>query len=195
MMVSIYARCSTNKQDLDTQLFDLRAFCKRNAYQIYKEYTDVESGSKEQRKGLNQLMEDAHKKLFDIVLVWRFDRFSRSLKQLITSLEYLRNKGIKFISYNDNIDTTSASGELMFNMIGSFAQFERRIIQERVRAGLRKAKIKGIKLGRPILRVNKYKVVNLRNQGKSIRQIAEEIGISIGSVHQILSKIKLSSSL
>ncbi len=186
MKVGIYARCSTNKQDLDMQLFDLRAFCKRNGYKTYKEYTDVESGSKEQRNGLNQLMEDAHKKLFDIVLVWRFDRFSRSLKQLITSLEYLKNKGIKFISFNDNIDTTTPTGELMFNMIGSFAQFERRIIQERVKAGLRKAKAKGKKLGRPKKNINKFKVLQLRSEGLTYRDIGKKLNISYVTIGNII---------
>lgn len=186
MKAAIYARCSTNKQDLDMQLFDLRDFCNRNSYEIFKEYTDIESGSKEQRNGLNQLMEDAHKKLFDIVLVWRFDRFSRSLKQLVTSLEYLRSKGIKFISYNDNIDTTTPVGEAMFGMVGVMAQFERRIIQERVRAGLNKARAKGKKLGRPNAQVNRFKVRQLRNDGLPLREIGKQLNISYVTVRNIL---------
>jgi len=190
MRVGIYARCSTNKQDLDLQLLDLRAFCERNNYEIYKEYLDVESGSKEQRNGLNQLMADAHKRMFDIVLVWRFDRFSRSVKQLIDSLDYLHKKNIQFISYNDGFDTTTPAGKLSFVFISGIAEFERNIIQERVRAGLRKAKEKGIVLGRPSLNINKYKVVQLRNQGKSIREIAKESNISTGSVCKILNSIE-----
>lgn len=186
MKVAIYTRCSTNSQDLDTQLFDLREYCKRNNFTIFKEYSDIESGSKEQREGLDSLMKDAHKKHFDIVLVWGFDRFSRSLKQLVNSLEFLKNKGIQFISYNDNIDTTTPTGEAMFGMIGVMAQFERRIIQDRVKAGLRKAKAKGITLGRPKSEINKYKVVQLRNEGLSYRKIGKMLGISYGTIRNML---------
>jgi DNA invertase Pin-like site-specific DNA recombinase len=181
MKVAIYARCGTVHQDIDMQLFDLREYCSRHNYEIFKEYTDIESGSKEQREQLSMLMEDAHKKLFDIVLVWRFDRFSRSLKQLVTSLEYLRNKGIKFISFNDNVDTTTPSGELLFNLIGCFAQFERQIIQERVKAGIRCAREKGVTIGRPRKKLDKELIKQFLNT-MSIREVARKFNVSPATI-------------
>jgi DNA invertase Pin-like site-specific DNA recombinase len=179
MKTAIYARISTTDkgQDVETQLIPLREFVKRRGWQLYKVYTDQISGSKESRPSLNELMKDAHKKKFDCVLVFRFDRFARSTKQLITALDTFNSLGIDFVSYQESMDTTTPAGQMMFTMIAAFAQFERSIIQERVKAGLVRAKAKGKKLGRPKAQVDVGKIKELRAEGLSIRKIAEVVGI------------------
>lgn len=187
MKTAIYARISTNleKQDLDTQLMPLQQYTEQRDWEIYEIYTDEISGSKEKRPALDRLMKDAHKRKFDCVLVWRFDRFSRSTKQLINSLETFRSLGINFVSYQEAIDTSTPAGQMMYTMISAFAQFERSIIQERVKAGLAKAKAKGKKLGRPELQVDETQIKQLRSDGWSIRKIASELNISKSLVGRI----------
>lgn len=188
MRIAIYARISTSdkSQDLDTQLIPLKQYTEQRGWKIYEIYTDEISGSKESRPSLNRLMKDAHKRKFDGVLVWRFDRFSRSTKQLINSLETFRSLGINFVSYQEAIDTSTPAGQMMFTMISAFAQFERSIIQERVKAGLEKAKAKGKKLGRPKQKRDINQIIKLRQSGLSIRQIASELNISRSAVERSL---------
>lgn len=184
--VAIYARISTSdkNQDIDTQLFPLREYIKRREWQIYEIYADQISGSKENRPSLNKLMKDAYKKKFDCVLVFRFDRFARSTKHLITALETFSSLGIDFISYQESVDTTTPAGKMLFTMISAFAEFERSIIQERVRAGLAKAKAKGKTLGRPKVKVDVDQIKDLRKEGFSIRKIAELVGVPKTTVSQ-----------
>lgn len=188
MKVAIYARISTNieKQDLDTQLIPLKEYCKQRDWEIFEIYTDELSGSKESRPSLDRLMKDAHKRKFGCVLVWRFDRFSRSTRQLINSLETFRTLGINFVSYQEAIDTSTPAGQMMFTMISAFAQFERSIIQERVKAGLAKARSKGKKLGRPKVKVDEEKIRRLREEGWSLRKIASDVGVSKSLVGRIV---------
>ena len=131
-------------------------------------------------------MKDAHKRKFGCVLVFRFDRFSRSTRQLINSLEIFKSLGINFVSYQEAIDTSTPSGQLMYTMISAFAQFERSIIQERVKAGLAKARAKGKKLGRPEIKVDEEKIRELKSQGWSFRNIANEMGVSKSLVGRIV---------
>ncbi|MCX6807356.1 MAG: recombinase family protein [Patescibacteria group bacterium] len=177
--VAIYARVSTvdKGQDLDTQLLPLKEYVSNRGWQIHEIYTDQISGSKESRPALNQLMNDAHKRKFDCLLVFRFDRFARSTKHLINSLELFQSLNIDFISYNENIDTSTPAGKMMFTLISAFAEFERSIIVERVKAGLEKARIKGRKLGRPRVEVDVKQILNFREKGLSFRQIAEKLHI------------------
>ena len=176
--IGIYARVSTaDKQDLDTQLIPLQEYANRRGWQVFKIYTDKISGSKESRPSLDALMRDAHKRKFDCVLVFRFDRMGRSSRHLIQLLETFQNFGIDFISYNESVDTTTPAGKMLFTMISAFAEFERSIIQERVRAGLAKAKAKGKKLGRPKARIDIEKLKGLRSEGLSIRKIAKMLNI------------------
>jgi DNA invertase Pin-like site-specific DNA recombinase len=176
--VALYARVSTlnGQQDPEMQLSELREYATRRGLSIHEEYVDQGvSGSKESRPALNRLMSDAQRCRFDAVLVWKIDRFGRSLKHLVNSLADLSAYGISFISLRDNLDLSTPSGRLMFQIIGAMAEFERALIQERVRAGLRNAKAKGKRIGRPRQEVDCLKVRALRSQGLSWRAIAEQL--------------------
>src|SRR5215831_1584381 len=144
MRVAIYARVSTtNGQSPEMQLSDLREYASRRGWQVFAEYVDNGvSGAKESRPELNRLMTDAHRRHVDSVLCWKIDRFGRSLKHLVNALADLDSYGIAFVSLRDNIDLSTPSGRLMFQIIGAMAEFERSLIRERVRAGLRSAKAK-----------------------------------------------------
>lgn len=189
--VAIYARISTldKGQDLETQLLPLREFTAARGWQIYEIYTDTISGSKESRPSLDKLMQDAKRRKFDAVLCWRFDRFARSTKQLINTLELFSSLGIDFVSYQEAIDTSTPTGKVMFTIISAFAEFERAIIAERVRSGLQRARAQGKQLGRPKVYVDSEAILRLRLQGLSVRAIASELGISKTKVHeQIISQ-------
>jgi len=185
--VAIYARVSTTGQSTDSQLLDLRRYVSERGWDSFKEYVDEGiSGTKDSRPALNDLMNDAKKRRFDVVLVWRFDRFARSTKHLILALEEFRNLGIDFVSYQENIDTSSPLGSAIFTIISAVAQLERDIIAERVKAGLRRAKENGKKLGRPRVSVDVEKIYDLRSRGLSLRVIASRIGISRTTLSELL---------
>lgn len=165
------------------QLAELREYASRRGWEIFAEYVDLGiSGSKESRPELNRLMADAHTRRFDMVLCWKVDRFGRSLKHLVNALADLDSYGVAFVSLRDNLDLSTPSGRLMFQIIGAMAEFERSLIQERVRAGLRNAKLKGKTLGRPRRIVNGDQMTRLRKQGASLREIAKAVGASPGTV-------------
>ncbi len=148
--VAIYCRVSTLDQSTDSQLLDLRRYVRERGWELFKEYTDNGiSGTTDSRPALNELMDDAKKRKFDAVLVWRFDRFARSTRHLILALGEFNNLGIDFVSYQENIDTSSPLGSAIFTIISAVAQLERDIIAERVKAGLRRAVEAGKQLGRP----------------------------------------------
>ena len=176
--VALYARVSTlNNQDPEMQLSELREYAGRRGWQIVEEFTDQGvSGCRESRPALNRLMSDACRRRFDAVLVWKIDRFGRSLKHLVNALAELAALGVAFISLRDNIDLSTPSGRLMFQIIGAMAEFERALIQERVRAGLRNARAKGRRLGRPRVIVDASRIASLRSQGRSWAEIKDEIG-------------------
>jgi len=185
--IAVYARVSTNKQSTDSQLLDLRRYTRERGWTIFKEYCDNGvSGRKDSRPALNELMNGAKKRRFDVVLVWRFDRFARSTRHLINALEEFRNLGIDFVSYQENIDTSSPLGSAIFTIISAVAQLERDIIAERVKSGLRRAKENGKKLGRPRVGVDPKRISELRSQGLSLRSIARETGISRTTVSEII---------
>ena len=189
--VALYARVSTqNGQDPELQLRELREYASRRDWVISKEYIDQGvSGSRESRPALNELMSDAYRRKFDAVLVWKIDRFGRSLKHLVNSLAELGALGVAFISFRDNLDLSTPSGRLMFQIIGAMAEFERALIQERVRAGLRNARAKGKRLGRPRVLVDASKIAKLRAQGQSWAGIKTELGISKGTAQRALSAL------
>jgi DNA invertase Pin-like site-specific DNA recombinase len=184
--VAIYARVSTKEQSVDMQLNDLERYSRERGYGIYKIYQDSISGTKDTRPGLAQMMNDAKKCKFDIVLVWRFDRFARSTKHLVDALYEFRSLGIGFGSYQENIDTSSPLGEAIFTIISAMSKLERDIIAERVKGGLRKARANGKRLGRARIEVDTAKVIELREQNKTIRQIAKELNLSKGTVYRTL---------
>jgi DNA invertase Pin-like site-specific DNA recombinase len=187
--VAIYTRISTTDkgQDLETQLLPLKEYANARDWEIFAVYEERISGSKESRPELQKLLSAAQKRKFDIALVFRFDRFARSSKQLINSLDFFQSVGIDFVSYQENIDTSSSTGKLMFALVSAFAEFERSIIQERVKAGLVKAKAQGKKLGRPKKKVDTARIKELRKQGLSVRKVAEVLGISKTMVGNSLS--------
>jgi DNA invertase Pin-like site-specific DNA recombinase len=188
--IAIYARVSTTDQSTDSQLLDLRKYVSERGWTSFKEYTDNGiSGTTDSRPALNELMDDARKRKFDMVLVWRFDRFARSTRHLINGLEEFKNLGIDFVSYQENIDTSSPLGSAIFTIISAVAQLERDIIAERVKAGLRRAVANGKKLGRPKLDVDVEEVHRLRAQGLSLRDIAKAIGVSRTTVAKLLNSL------
>ncbi len=186
--VALYARVSTSNghQDPEMQLAELREYADRRGWEIIGEYTDQGvSGSKESRPELNRLMADAHRRRFDAVLVWKIDRFGRSLKHLVNALADLGAYGVAFVSLRDNLDLSTPSGRLMFQIIGAMAEFERALIQERVRAGLRNAQAKGKRLGRPRRVVDASRVADLRAAGTSWRTIAHELGVGLATLYRV----------
>ena len=184
--IALYARVSTSNghQDPEMQLRELREYARHRELTIVGEYIDKMTGSKDSRPALNRLMADASQRKFDAVLVWKIDRWGRSLKHLVTSLAELDAYGVAFISFRDNLDLSTPSGRLMMQLLGAFAEFERSIIQERVKAGLRNAVAKGRRLGRPQAEVSEAKINSLRASGASWREIAKQLGLGVGTVHR-----------
>jgi DNA invertase Pin-like site-specific DNA recombinase len=179
--VALYARVSTHNghQDPELQLRELRAFVQARGWTVASEYVDRGvSGSKDRRPELDLLMAGARSRAFDILLVWKLDRFARSLKHLVTAIAEFEALGLQFVSLRDNLDLTTPSGRLMFHVIGAMAEFERALIQERVRAGLRNARAKGKRLGRPTVSIPTAKVQRLRAQGLSWSRIAAATGVA-----------------
>ncbi len=195
---AIYARVSSTDQNPEAQLNELREYASKRGFEIYKEYVDYVTGDFKKRKSTKkpkdqaylELMDDTAKRRIDCVIVWKYDRFARSLSVLIAALEHFNNLGVDFISYTQNIDTTTPMGRLFYNVIGSFAEFERETIVERVKAGLANAKAKGIQLGRPVKdKTAAGRVLALRQEGLSLRQIADKEGLSAAGVLKILRRI------
>lgn len=185
--IALYARVSTSngQQDPEMQLRELREYAKHRELTIVGEYVDRMTGSKDSRPALNRLMSDAGRRKFDAVLVWKLDRFGRSLRHLVNAIAELEALGIAFISFRDNLDLSTPSGRLMFQIIGAMAEFERALIQERVKAGLRNAKAKGKKIGRPRANIDPFEVETLRASGVSWREIAKKLGVGLGTAHRI----------
>jgi len=187
MRIAIYARVSTKDQSCELQLRDLRTYCAARRFDPAREYVDVgQSGAKDSRPALNELMEDARKRQFDAIVVWRFDRFARSTKHLLLALEEFRSLGIQFISYQENMDTSSPLGQALFTIVSAVAQLERDLIRERVSAGIRNARANGKNFGRPERKVDREQILKLRAKNYSLRQIAAELGVGYGTVRQRL---------
>jgi DNA invertase Pin-like site-specific DNA recombinase len=170
------------------QLRELREYAKHRGLTIIGEYIDKMTGSKDSRPDLNRLMADASQRKFDAVLVWKLDRFGRSLRHLVNAIAELEALGVAFVSLRDNLDLSTPSGRLMFQIIGAMAEFERSLIQERVRAGLRNARSKGKRLGRPRAVVDATEIASLRTSGASWRAIAHELGVGEGTVRRACAK-------
>ena len=186
--VALYTRVSTDEQKTDLQLMDLKDYVKRRGYAIYRVYEDVISGAAKERQALDQLMEDARHRKFDIVLVWKFDRFARSLKMLVDSLALFQELGIDFISYKENIDTTTSMGRLIFHINSAYAEFERELIRDRVIAGIRAKRAKTGTWGRQqVDTAVQEKIQALSKGGLSIRKTAKTLQISARTVQKYLN--------
>jgi len=181
--VAIYTRVSTDEQKTDLQLMDLKEYVQRRGYETFQFYEDIISGAAKERKSLDQLMDDAKKRKFDIVLVWKFDRFARSLKMLVDGLALFQELGIDFISYKENIDTTTSMGKLIFNINSAYAEFERDIIRDRVKAGIKAKREKTGIWGRgKVADTIQTQIHELINQGISIRNVAKQLNVAKGTV-------------
>ena len=186
--VALYARVSTSDQRADLQLHALRQLAEQRGWVVVGEYLDEGySGTKDRRPALDRLMADANRGRFGTVAVWRFDRFARSVRHLVVTLDEFRAKGIDFISVNDAIDTSTPTGRMMFAVIAAMAQFEAEVIRERTIAGLAAARRRGVRLGRRPVRFDLDLARDLRAAGRSYRQVAVELGVSVGLVHRVLT--------
>lgn len=195
MKIALYSRVSTDGQDPEVQLQALRAHAAQRGWTIVAEFVDRGySGAKEKRPALDRMMKAAWAGKFNAVLVWRFDRFARSTKHLITALEQFRSLNINFISLQEQFDTATPIGHAMFTIIGAMAQLERDIIRERVKAGLDKARKCGVRLGRPVAPAQPDEVATLKQQGLSVPEIAKRLRCSRSTVKRRLHEAMASSS-
>jgi len=187
MRAAIYARVSTtNGQDPTMQTRELREYCQRRGWEVAGEYVDAGvSGAKESRPELNRLMADAHRRRFDAIVVWKFDRFARSVSHLLRALETFQTLGIEFVSLTEGVDTSTPAGKMVFTVLGAVAELERSLIRERVKAGLRNAKAKGKHVGRPKLALDGSHVARLRAQGLSWLAIGKRLGVGEGTVRRV----------
>ena len=190
MRAAIYARVSTRDkgQDADLQLRELREYAQQRGWTVTSEYVDEGiSGSKDSRPELNRLMLDAKQRRIDCVLVWKLDRFGRSLKHLVNALAELEAVGVSFVSLRDAFDLTTPAGRLMFGVVAAMAEFERDLIRERVKAGIANARAKGRRVGRQPIVIDRAKLTAMRSSGHTIRAIAQTLGCSRSLVHKTLS--------
>ena len=181
---ALYARVSTDDkgQDPETQLRQLRDYAARRGFAVAAEFVDVASGTRNDRPQYKRLMEAARRREVDVVLVWRYDRFARSTQALVNALMAFRALGVDFISYQENVDTTTPQGELVFGMMASLAQFESSLIGERVRAGMARAKAQGKRVSRPpIPEATRRRIEELHREGRSINGIAKELKVAYGT--------------
>ena len=170
------------------QLVELREYAARRGWHVIGEYVDRASGIKESRPALNRLMTDARRRKFDMIAVWKIDRFGRSLKHLVNALAELEAVGVAFVSLRDNLDLSTPAGRLMFQIIAAMAEFERALIQERVRAGLRNARQRGKRLGRPRVVVDVAQIRSLRAVGASWRTISRQLGVGVGTLYKAVQQ-------
>jgi len=185
--VAIYARVSTTDQDCRMQVTELHEYCARRRWTITCEYVDHGwSGAKTSRPQLDLLMSAARLRKFDAVVVWKLDRWGRSVAHLVSSVQELTNLGVRFVAVTQNIDTDESNpmSRLLMHMMAAFAEFERELIRERVKAGLERVKADGKELGRPRVIVDREKIWKLRARGKSIRHIATALRLSHGTVQR-----------
>jgi DNA invertase Pin-like site-specific DNA recombinase len=185
MKTAVYARVSTNNgQDPEMQLREVREYCQHRGWDVVGEYVDAGiSGSKDSRPELNRLNADAKRRRFDAVVVWKFDRFARSVSHLLRALEEFRALGIEFVSLSEQVDTSTPMGKMVFTVLGAVAELERSLITERVRAGLRNARAKGVKLGRPRIALDPNQIARLRREGASWRAVGRNLGVSSATAY------------
>jgi DNA invertase Pin-like site-specific DNA recombinase len=183
---ALYMRVSTLDQHPEAQLYDLRGMAAQRGFEIVQEYTDRLSGARSKRPGLDQLMADARRGKFNVVLVAAFDRIARSVRHFLEVLDELTHLNVEFVSFRENVDTGGPLGRAMIVIIGAIAELERNLIIERVRAGMRRAKLEGQRLGRPRLNIDRDALVRDRARGQSLTQLAKAYQISRASVVRLL---------
>jgi DNA invertase Pin-like site-specific DNA recombinase len=186
---AIYARVSTPDQHLETQLLDLREMAKQRGYEVVREYTDQISGTKSKRPGLDQLLGDARRHRFDVVFVSAFDRVARNVRHFLEVLDELNHLGIEFVSLRENIDTGGPLGRAMVVIVGAIAQVESQAIVERVKAGMRRARLEGKQIGRAPLKIDREQLVSDRLSGMSLTQVAKKHRISRASVCRLMKEM------
>jgi len=188
--VAIYARVSTGEQTPDNQLRDLRAVAERMGWQVVEEFVDHGiSGAKgrDQRPAYDRLYRAILRRELDLLMAWSVDRLGRSLQQLVALLSDLQAKGVDLYLHQQGIDTTTPAGTAMFQLCGVFAQFERAMIQDRVKAGLERARAQGKRLGRPHIPDRVEQAIRAaRQQGKGIKKIAIELGVGVSTVQRVV---------
>jgi DNA invertase Pin-like site-specific DNA recombinase len=171
-----------NGQNPETQLIELREYAFRRGWPVVDEYVDAGvSGSKDSRPSLNRLMSHAQQRRFDAILIWRLDRFGRSLKHLVTAIAELEALGVTFVSLKDNWDLSTPFGRLMFQIVAAMAEFERSLIVERIRAGMRRRRLEGLPMGRAPLAIDREALVRDR-RSMSLTKVAKKYGVSRASV-------------
>ena len=193
---AIYVRVSTAEQNTGPQETELTRYAQRRGWTVYKVYRDKgQSGAKLKRPALDELMTDCRHAKFDVVLVWRFDRFARSVKHLVDALQEFEARAVQFVSYTENVDTTTPNGALIFHIFAAVAQFERALISERVKAGLVHARSIGKRLGRPPVReLTAQEIEALKgereNGGTSFRDLARKYGITLWMAHRFCKRLE-----
>ncbi len=191
--VAIYARVSTldKGQDPETQLVALREYAAHRGFRRVGEYVDYASGRREDRPQYRTLLAAARKRQIDVVLVWRYDRFARSTQALVQALKEFQSLGVDFVSYQENIDTTTPQGELIFTVMASLAQFESALISQRVKAGMARAKAQGKRISRaPIPKPVQDRIAELHQRGISIHQIGQQLGIGYGTAWNYVQRLQ-----
>jgi DNA invertase Pin-like site-specific DNA recombinase len=188
--VALYLRVSTNQQTVENQRLELDKYCERQGWSVVKVYNDTGvSGSKSDRPALNEMLQDASKDKFQVLIVWKIDRLARSTVDLLNILMTLKNHGVDFCSTTQSIDTTTSYGKMVMTFLGAIAEFERDTIIERVNCGLARAKANGVRLGRPRVGFDVGQALQMNANGIGVRRIAKALGVSHGTVHNYLQSV------
>jgi len=191
----LYVRVSTPDQSIESQLLDLRQMAAARGYEIVREYSDKLSGTKSKRPGLDALLSDAQRHRFDVVMVWAFDRMARSVRHFLEVLDELNHLNIEFVSFRESVDTSGPLGRAMVVIVGAIAELERNLIVERVKAGMRRAKLEGRQIGRSRLDMNREQIVHDRRSGMSLTRVAKKHGISRASVCRVMKVVLRDASV
>ena len=195
MNVGVYVRVSTQQQTTENQLLELYEVCERNDWTVVEEYNETVSGTKGQndRNELKRMLIDASRKKFDKVVVWSVDRLGRNMKHLVSILSQLKDLDIDLYAYKQGIDTSTTMGSSFYYMVGIFSELENNMRRERQLIGIKRAMNEGVKFGRKdvVDDEKEYQIYQLRKKGKSIRQIAKEVGISVGRTHKVCSSMSI----
>ena len=193
LRAALYLRVSSIDQHPETQLYDLQLLASHRGYEVVKQYTDRISGAKARRPALDQLLADARKRRFDVVVVWAFDRMARSVRHFLEVLDELTQLNVEFVSHRENIDTGGALGRAMIVIVGAIAELERNLIIERVKAGMRRARLEGTILGRKPLDVDREAIVRDR-RSMSLTDCSKRHGVSRGTVVRLVKLARIADS-